>query len=662
MKVKFALSLVSLATITACGGGGDSTPVPPAPTIADCKIGTNSYNLEATVCKGVQDLYKAAQDSQKAAEVDAKAKKDLYDAAVVNLKAAQDQTAAANTKIATLTSDLKKASDALAQSQVDLIASKKLVADLQVQATTNAAALVAANAAVATGQATIKKQQGDLTKIASDLVAAQNLGAAQAAQILTLVANVASSNAALAALTTLTAGQIAALQAELKTTQDALAAALAQGSGDAAAQLAQAKLLALQAAVDKAAAEKALADAVTAKAAAQQLAIQAATDRGIAAQAVIDAKAAQDAAKTDADKAAADRVAATAAAALAKADAAKAAADVVTAKADAAKAAADAATAKADAAKAAADLAEAKALSNATGLPICTYTPGTTFNWPAVGDTCVLTFTQQKQIADDIKAAAAAYKFEGVFSEANSFIVAEVGGQVWMYDDQTNHLILNTKIGKSNGTSFDAAGNDISYNHFPVTLAGTYSKDSLTATVSVDYGAAGPVKASYTETKLADTALSFTGNLSGSNAYTNEGGGGIVTMNVSADGSVSGKEGASCTFSGKLGGTMKAYEKITVTFAKNVVDPVTGITTTRFCSDNKSGSTATGVIGFRTGDIRPYVLMAEASGAFAKEGFGGYFATTANAAPATADRAQALSVKAPVAKSAGLAFLNGGAR
>lgn len=527
---KFSLSLVAIASLAACGGGGgDSTPAGPASASGPaCTIGATAYAsglIEAATCVSVQAMFTSASAAQAAAIKD-------RDAAVVARNAAiKDRDAAL-------------------------------------------ASLTATNAQLATATAAVTQAMADL--------AAAN-------------------------------GNVASLTAQLDAAKAALAAALAAGGDNGAAALAAAQALAAQAAADKASAQVLVAQAAADKAAAQQLSITAAADKATA--------------QTLAEQAAADK-------AIALAAQATSAANLL--------------AAQAAAAKAAADLAAAQALANTTGLPLCTVPVAT---GTVLGRDCVLTYAQQLQIYQDAQAAANAFKFTGAYQALNATVVSEAGGKLWV-SDETNSEYVSASLSTQTGTAFTGSGLGVGFQHTPTAITGTYALGSNNATLTADYGAAHP-KTTFSLSKNLAAVTIGAGVLTGDNGFSNDGG--TVSMTVAADGTFTGIEGTTCTFTGKFeAGSDAAYKKVTMTFKSNILDPVSGAVLTQFCTQNKAGQTATGVLALRD---TSYLIMAEVAGKFANEGFGGYYGGTAKIASAGMAKAQA--AKASSGQSAGLAFLNG---
>ena len=232
-SLKTALSLVAIATISACGGGGSSSaPEATALSIApECKIGTTVYPSQTIVpdtCKAVAVIYQVAVDSS-----------------ITAIKARD----AANAAQAAAIVDRDKALASLQVSNANLAASVKTVADTQSKLTTATTNLDAA---------IVNRDKALAALAVANSTAADQLKAAQA-----LAAQAAADKAAAnAAVAQAAIDKAAAQQLSIKAATDAAISTTA--AAKAAADLLTAQAAAVTAAADKA---SAVADLVLAQAA-----------------------------------------------------------------------------------------------------------------------------------------------------------------------------------------------------------------------------------------------------------------------------------------------------------------------------------------------------------------------------------------------------------
>lgn len=573
-STKYALSLVCVAALTACGGGGggagpaDSGTINPLAGAPECTIGGVTYGKERILPETCTAVQKAYNDAVKSG-TDAK--------------------------------------DAAASATAQLAAANKSIADLQATSTATAKALADVQLAANDANNALIKANDELAKAKADLANSGNQAAVDRAAAEVAAAKAAKDKADAALLAAEAANDKKIAAGDRQAATDALAAAQlvsAQTTADAA-----------QAAKDKADADKAKADA-------QLLALQAATAQENANQTLLNAQAARDAAKTDADKAAADK-------ALAEAAQTKAAADVQAANAIAAEAAAIQAATVAIAQQAAMDrdqanaaLAEMEAIRNTTGLPICSTLPAGTI--PLMGDNCVYTFADQVALVNGVK-------FVGLYANEVAILLAETDGTIWAFDQTYTEGqggesdVTLGKISTSNGKTFTATGKSLSFTKATTNLSGPYTKDFTT--VKIDYSRLPnekvnvsrsfnmPADARY-ETNLVVEA----GAMGGQNNFT---GNHNAQLTVAANNVDFTGFDASCLYTGKFLTTGKGYNKVQITWGEG-------------CAGITPGTIGNGVISvYGEGAVPIYVLIANTKGTFADVGFTTFFNRFFPVAPAT---------------------------
>ena len=298
-QLKTTLSVVAIASLTACGGGGggggDTAPAPVVPLSCTVNVDGTSFtiNQAAAVCTDLQGRINAVVTARTTATADA---------AIANTRLI-DLLASIETKFGPAIGDLivrlvaatQKVNAALTSAQVKGLEDRivELVADVRTLTAQRDARLTAAQVAQLNAEITALRAQL-ATAQAADRAALLTRISLLEARLATangdttgLQAQITALNTRIASLETelntrLTVTQVAALNTEITTLRAQLAA-----MGDSTAAVAAAEALRAAAAADLAAARLAVANAAAQTAAAQALVASAndATARAVAAEA-----------------------------------------------------------------------------------------------------------------------------------------------------------------------------------------------------------------------------------------------------------------------------------------------------------------------------------------------------------------------------------------